>query len=210
MSRLLYIQTSPRGERSYSNRVGDAFTEAYQKSHSEDEVIVVNLFEKDLPPFDGPAVQAKYTILHGKKHTEEELAVWRRVEAVIEEFQAADKYLIAAPMWNFSIPYPLKLYVDNLVQPGYTFSYSPEEGYKGLVTGKPLCLVLARGGSYAGSADAEALDLQKRYLEIIFGFIGFTEIRSILVEPTLMQGPDAAKEQLEIAIHQALEWAVAF
>jgi len=210
MSRLLYLQTSPRGKRSYSNRVGDAFAKAYRKSHSADEVVTVNLFEKDLPPFDGPAVQAKYVLLHGQEHTLEEWGIWKQVEAVIEEFLAADKYLVAAPMWNFSIPYRLKLYVDNLVQPGYTFSFSPEEGYKGLVTGKPLCLVLARGGAYAGSAEVEALDLQRRYLETIFGFIGFTEIRSILVEPTLAEGPDKAREKLESAIREAETGAAVF
>jgi FMN-dependent NADH-azoreductase len=210
MSRLLYIQTSPRGERSYSNRVGDAFARAYRKSHSTDEVVAVNLFEKDMPPFDGPTVQAKYTIMHGKEHTEKELAIWKKVEAVIEEFLAADKYLVASPMWNYSIPYQLKLYVDILVQPGYTFSFSPAEGYQGLVTEKPLCLVLSRGGAYTGNSDAEALDMQKRYLETIFGFIGFTDIRSILVEPTLAGGPDAAEETLKAAVQQANEWAVGY
>ena len=210
MSRLLYLQTSPRGKRSYSNRVGDAFAKAYRKSHSADEVVTVNLFEKDLPPFDGPAVQAKYALLQGQEHTVEERGIWKQVEAVIEEFLAADKYLVAAPMWNFSIPYRLKLYVDNLVQPGYTFSFSPEQGYQGLVTGKPLCFVLSRGGAYTGNVDAEALDLQKRYLETIFGFIGFTDIRFILVESTLAGGPDVAEETLQAAVQQANEWAVGF
>jgi len=76
------------------------------------------------------------------------------------------------------------------VQPGYTFSYSPETGYQGLVTGKPAACIYARGGAYPAGTPAEAMDLQKRYLEVILGFIGFTDFRPILVEPTLQLGPE--------------------
>ncbi len=37
MSKLLYLQTSPRGERSYSTTVADAFIESYCEAHREDE-----------------------------------------------------------------------------------------------------------------------------------------------------------------------------
>lgn len=56
-------------------------------------------------------------------------------------------------MWNFGIPYRLKQYIDILVQPGYTFSYSPEQGYTGLVN-KPAAVVYARGGDYSSKEAA--------------------------------------------------------
>ena len=149
------------------------------------------------------AVQAKYTILHGQKHSQEELDAWKAVEAVIDEFKSADKYVMAVPMWNFGIPYRLKQYIDILVQPGYTFSYTPEEGYKGLVTGKPIFIAYARGGEYPLGTDYEAFDLQKKYLELILGFMGFTDIRAVAVDPTLMGGPDVGKAKREAAIEQA-------
>ena len=203
MDRLLYLQASPRGPRSYSSRVAQAFLQAYHKENPTDEILTLNVFEKQLPPFDGLAVQAKYTILHGKEHTDEELTAWRDVEALIEEFKSAQRYLLSVPMWNFSIPYRLKHYLDILVQPGYTFSYSPEAGYQGLVTSKPLCIIYSRGGTYPPGSEHEAFDLQKKYLETIFSFIGFTEIKSIIVEPTLMQGPEIAQQTLQHAIEQA-------
>ncbi len=88
-------------------------------------------------------------------------------------------------MWNFGIPYKLKHYIDVLTQPGLTFSYSPSEGYKGLVTGKPAAVVYARGGSYPPGSGAEGMDFQKSYFETLLKFIGFTDIRPIVVEPTL-------------------------
>jgi FMN-dependent NADH-azoreductase len=96
-------------------------------------------------------------------------------------------------MWNFGIPYKLKHYLDVIVQPGYTFSFSPEEGYKGLMTGKPIATIYARGGAYGSGTGAESYDLQKGYLEHILGFIGFSDFQTILVEPTLVSSEDKEK-----------------
>ena len=210
MSKLLYIQASPRIQRSHSIAVADAFVASYEKEHKGDEIVTLNLFEASIPSFDGPAVQAKYTILHGESHSEQELQVWKNVEQVIEEFTSADKFVLAVPMWNFGIPYRLKQYVDILVQPGYTFSYSQEKGYEGLVVGKPLLVVYARGGEYPAGSEAEAFDLQTKYVELAFGFIGFKDIRSVVVEPTLQGGPELAKTQVAEAIDRVKEMAIDF
>lgn len=210
MGRLLYIQASPRIERSHSIAVANAFVESYKQARPEDEIATMNLFETSLPSFDGLAVQAKYTILHGKSHSEQELRAWKNVEHVISQFTSSDKYVLATPMWNFNIPYRLKLYIDILVQPGYTFSYSEDKGYEGLVTGKPLLAVYARGGEYPAGSEAEAFDFQSKYVELIFGFMGFEDIRSLIVEPTLQGGPDLAKTRVREAIERAKEMAVNF
>jgi len=199
MSKLLYIQASPRGKRSKSIAVADAFVAAYKAKHPDDEVIVLKIFDDPMPAFDGLVVQAKYTILHGREHSKEELRVWSEVEKVIEQFKSADRYILAVPMWNFSIPYRLKQYIDILVQPGYTFSYNETSGYQGLVRGKKMLVVYARGGEYAIGREGEAFDLQKKYIEMIFKFIGFEDIRSIVVEPTLMGGPDVAAAKVQDA-----------
>ena len=200
MSRVLYIQASPRGKRSHCIMVADAFVEAYKRKHPDDDIVTLNVFDASIPNFDGPAVQAKYTILHGKSHSKEELQAWKEVEKVIEQFTSADKYVLAVPMWNFSIPYRLKQYIDLLVQPGYTFSYSKDIGYQGLVVGKPMLVVYARGGEYPVGTEAEAFDLQTKYIELIFGFMGFEDICSVVVEPTLQGGPDVAEARRQAAI----------
>ncbi len=210
MSKLLYIQASPRGQRSYCIRTADAFIETYKKKNLDDKIVTLNVFEEDIPAFDGFAVQAKYAVMHGEKHTEQQLRAWKKVEKLIEQFKSADKYVLAVPMWNFSIPYRLKLYIDNLVQPGLTFNYSQEKGYEGLVIGKPLLVVYSRGGQYDAASGAESFDLQKKYVELISAFIGFKDVKSIIVEPTLQSGPDTAREKLAEAIEQAQKIAVDF
>ena len=208
MSRVLYIQASPRGERSYCIAAADAFIEAYRQKNPDDEIVTLNVFDTPLCDFAGFTLQAKYSIMHGQEHSKEELKAWGAVEKVIEQFNSADKYVLATPMWNFSIPYRLKQYIDILVQPGYTFSYSEDAGYQGLVKGKPLLVVYSRGGEYVG--EGAGFDLQSKYIELIFGFIGFENIRSLIVEPTLQGGPEVAKAKRKEAIEKAKEMAANF
>jgi FMN-dependent NADH-azoreductase len=203
MSTLLYIEVSPRKERSSSTTVAEAFLDAYQANHPEDTIDRLDLWAVDLPPFNGETINAKYAILHGQPHTDAQKEAWRTVEQIIERFKAADKYVISLPMWNFGIPYRLKHYIDIITQPGYTFSFSEEEGYSGLVIGKPVATIYARGGVYEPGTDAAAIDFQKPYLEHALGFMGLTDLRPILIEGTMMTGPDELKVNVEKAIDQA-------
>lgn len=210
MARLFYIESSPRKDRSVSIRVAKSFIDEYKKAHPGDTVDTLDLWKTDLPSFDGETINAKYVILHGEKHSDAQLKAWGPVEKIIDDFKSADKYIISIPMWNFGIPYRLKNYIDILVQPGYTFSFSPEKGYTGLVTGKPVVLCYARGGAYKTGTETEGLDFQKTYMELILGFIGFTDIKSIIAEPMLMSTPEEKNRIIAAAQEQARGMAANF
>ena len=210
MSNLLYINASPMGKLSYSAAVADAFVDSYCIKYPDDEIKTIDLFEKLLPAFDFAAASAKYKIMHNQQHTKNDRRIWDEIVKIIEEFKSADKYVMAVPMWNFSIPYRLKQYIDILVQPGYTFTVNADGSYKGLVGDKPVFIVYSRGGEYPAGTAAEAFDLQKRYFELILGFMGFSDIRSLIVEPTLAAGSDIAKQRKEVAIEKARQLAKEF
>ncbi len=208
MAKLLYIESSPRKERSKSIMVAKAFIDKYTVEHAGDEVVAIDLWEKKLPEFDGYTIDAKYQVLHGQGLDANQQAAWQAVVDICDEFKSADKYLFSLPMWNFGIPYKLKHYIDVLAQPGQTFSFDPATGYCGLVTGKPVAVVYARGGAY-GTDASKGMDLQKGYMDLLLGFIGFTDIRSIMVEPTLAAPKDVAKTEAA-AIAQAIRIAAGF
>lgn len=208
MEKLLFIQASPRGQRSYSLSAAREFVSAYEQSHEGVEVVKLNLFEMNLPSFDGPAIEAKYAIMHSESPGEQQQLAWKTVEQLIEQFKSADKYVFAVPMWNFGIPYRLKQYFDVIVQPGYTFDVD-ESGYVGLVEDRPVFIAYARGGDYPPEK-AEQVDYQKRYMELILGFVGLSSIQSVIVQPTLMQGPESAQQKLQQAIEKAREIALGF
>jgi FMN-dependent NADH-azoreductase len=206
MSRLLYIESSPRKKRSSSIEVAHVFLDEYQKTHPSNEIRTLDLWDMQIPRFDGDIIDSKYAILHGQAHTEAQRKAWRAVEQTITEFKNANQYLISLPMWNFGIPYVLKHYIDVIVQPSYTFSYSSSEGYKGLVTGKPVILIYSRGGGYGPGTGGESLDLQKTYMESVLKFIGFTDIKSIIIEPTLTT-PEKKAETVQKAKDEAIKIA---
>jgi FMN-dependent NADH-azoreductase len=165
-------------------KVADAFAATYKAKHPADKVEILNLFTANLPSFDGLTIQGKYNIMHGKEFSPEQKKAWEAVVKIIEHFKSFDKYVLAVPMWNFGIPYRLKQYLDVIIQPTYTFNVS-DKGYEGLVKNKPAVVIYARGGSYDKGTPSEAYDMQTKYLELALGFIGFTNIQSILVDPTL-------------------------
>jgi FMN-dependent NADH-azoreductase len=210
MANLLYVKASPRGDRSYSGAVANAFLDAYTQTHPDDHVTTLDVFDGDLPPFDFEAVTAKYKIMHGKDHSDQDKQIWGNIVSVIEDFKAADKYVLAVPMWNFSIPYRLKQYLDILIQPGHTFAVTEDGNYEGLVTGKSVFIAYSRGGAYPAGTEMEAFDFQTKYLELALGFMGLTDVRTVVVEPALMNGPEAAAKAKADAIGKAKDIAKTF
>jgi FMN-dependent NADH-azoreductase len=193
MARLLYIEASPRKDRSSSIAIAKAFIETYSENHNNDLVETIDLWQTPLPEFNGEVINAKYAIYHSREFSGAQKQACGAVEKIIARFVAADKYLFSLPMWNFGIPYKLKQYIDLIVQPGYTFSFDPEEGYRGLVTGKPVAAVYSRAGAYGSGSGMGNYDLQKTYLETVLGFIGFGDFQSMVIEETL--GPAEVKNK---------------
>lgn len=202
MAKLLYIEASPRKERSASIEVSKAFLDTYAATHPADQIEKIDLWSLPLPEFNGYVLDAKYAVLYGEQHTPEQAKAWGDVVGMFEQFKSADKYLISLPMWNFGIPYKLKHYIDVISQPGLAFSHTPEEGHRGLVTGRPITVIYARGGEYHSGSGAEAFDLQRRYMELWLGFIGFVNIRSIIVEP-MLYAPEVVASAKTIAKEMA-------
>ncbi|AFT68212.1 MAG: FMN-dependent NADH-azoreductase [Cycloclasticus pugetii] len=201
MSKLLYIQASPRGERSSSTDVANTYIRAFKSVSADNTVTTLNIWDMNLPEFDGDRLNAKYSVLHGQNPNEAEALAWQQIVTLIEQFKNADCYLLSVPMWNFSIPYKLKHYIDIITQPGLTFSVNPETGFFGLVTGKPVTAIYSRGGEYS-TPEAKGMDFQKTYLEMALGFIGFREINSVLIEPTLAD-PNSVNNAIAIAKEKA-------
>lgn len=208
MSSVLYIKASPRGYRSHSISVADAFMETYQETNVTDLVTTKNLFEEELPPFDGPALQASYNVMRGLTHDQEQIKAWRIVQNYVDELKACSKIVMAVPMWNFSIPYRLKHYLDLVVQPGLSFGVN-ESGYFGIIEDKPVFIVYARGGQYPSGSAAAGMDHQRPYLEMILNFMGLKDLRSVCVEGTLSSEAQVA-EILSGAIAKAREIARIF
>jgi len=200
MANILHVQASPRGRQSVSTQVADSFLNAYRQGHSDAKIDLLDVFAEDVPEFTAPAATAKYAILVGSKPGGAAAAAWERVIEVVDRLKVAELIVISSPMWNFSIPYRLKQWIDVIVQPGLTFTFSPEQGYRPLLLAKTAVLILTRGGEYG---DGGEMDMQTPYLRAVLGFVGITDIHMIIIEPTLAGGAKVSREKLQQAIARA-------
>ena len=128
MSRLLFIQSSPRHAQSKSTQIAQAYLSALSKSNPDLSVDVLSVWETELPVFDGDKVAAKINVMQGKEHSESEKTAWDQIVGIANRFISADRYLLAVPMWNGGIPYPLKHYIDVIHQPGLLWGLKPGHG----------------------------------------------------------------------------------
>jgi FMN-dependent NADH-azoreductase len=209
MAKLLHILASPRVE-SYSTRVAKAFLDSYRQAQPGDYIEVLDLAHANIPPFLAPQAKAKYTVMAGQPPRNDAETAWQPVIETIDHFKGFDKYVISSPMWNFGVPYRLKQYIDVIVQPSLTVAFSPEKGYTGLVAGRPLMLILARGGQYHTGNPLETFDFQESYLRCVFGFIGFTDIRTVYIQGTLQNEPEQVEADTRKAVAEASDAAMEF
>ena len=94
MARLLYVEASPRKDRSASIEVSRAFLEAYRAAHPDDDIETLDIWASDLPSFDGEALAAKYAGLSGVALTARQKTVWDDIRRLAAGFLAADKLLL--------------------------------------------------------------------------------------------------------------------
>ena len=189
---ILHVTSSARGNASYSNRVAAQVIDEISARNPGATVVVRDLAHEPLPHIDEDFVAA--TRSPAGPQTERQRAQRAQSDVLVDELVASDVVVIAAPMINFTIPSNLKAWIDYVARAGRTFSYS-EKGPQGLVTGKQVILVVARGGIYAQN---NALDFQVPYLKGVLGFLGMTDVEVIEVEGTAY-GPEAAEKAVAAA-----------
>lgn len=191
MSKVLYIKANIKNEgESKTFKVSDSFVEEYKNNNPQDEVIILDLYKEkidflrpeDLGEIFGPKDE------DSKKH---------HILKYAYQFAEADKYIIAAPMWNLSVPAIVKAYIDYVSVAGITFKYT-EEGPVGLLNNKKAVHIVSRGGEY-GNAPYEMGD---RYLRTILGFFGINDIETIAIENVDVIGADV-QEKIQEGIEKS-------
>ena len=208
MKKLLHIIATPRTEESRTLKVSASFLEEFSKSHPDWVVEELNLTKEELPSLTIKRVDGKYMLLGGKELSGQFRAAWQEIIQHIERFLSADAYLISTPMWNFSIPYILKQYLDIIVQPKYLFQYTKTGAVEGLVKNRKMAVIISRGGEYT-SPESAPLDLQEPYLRTIFGFVGIKDIQFVIAQPMDM-GEKVQVQKIQEAQSKAREIAAKF
>jgi FMN-dependent NADH-azoreductase len=114
---------------------------------------------------------------------------------LINELMAADRLIIALPMYNFTVPSMAKAWIDHVARAGVTFAYT-EQGPKGLLKDKKVYLVTTMGGVHETCAN----DFLRPYIKLIMGFLGLADVEIITAS-----GLNLGSEQREAELNATLE-----
>jgi FMN-dependent NADH-azoreductase len=194
MSNILLITSSPRSA-SYSTKVARALAEKLVSVEPNASLTVRDLARDPLPHIDDSFAAARDVPPENLTPAQKETLALS--DKLLQELFAADTIIIAAAMFNFGIPSNLKAYIDHIARPRVAFRYS-EKGPEGLVKGKKVYLVVARGGMYS-EGPMQQFNFQDTYLRAVLGFIGLTDIELITVEGVAF-GPEAANRAVSNAL----------
>jgi FMN-dependent NADH-azoreductase len=209
--RLLNIESSPRGLKSASIAISNAFIEAYRQVCPEVLVDTLNVWDEKLPDFDQEAIGAKYKGVNKEPMDPAERAVWDKIQELAARFQRADRIVLGVPMWNFAYPYKLKQLIDLSSQRNMLFTFDGKK-YGPLLKTPRALVVYARGGIYAEDSvtPASHFDHQKAYFDFWLNFVGVKEVWSLVVESTTWGGKEKGEESIARGKKEAAKLATDF
>ena len=188
---VLLVTASARRADSVSRRFASEMLDELHKQHTHVKVVERNV-SVGLPFVDETWVSANFT--PAEQRTEMQKAVLVGSDTLVAELEQADVILVAAPIYNFSVPATLKAWIDQIARVGLTFNYT-SNGPVGALQGKKAYLLFASGGTELGSE----IDFASGYLRHIMGFIGIDDVALISAERF-----DESNEQATQAIRQQI------
>ena len=172
---LLQIKSSLFGDAGQSSRLADEFVAALLERNPGAELVVRDLVGDPVPHLDAARLAA-----FGAKSdaTPEQRAMVAYSDVLIAELRRADVLVLGLPMYNFGVPSQFKAWYDHIARAGITFRYTETGEAQGLLTGKKAYIFAARGGEYAASGN----DWQARFVRVILGFIGISDVQFVFAE----------------------------
>ncbi|SIS84250.1 FMN-dependent NADH-azoreductase [Roseivivax lentus] len=184
---VLRIDTSARREGSISRRLTDRVIDRL----AAERVITRDLAEP-LPAVNEDWIGANFT--PEADRSADQKAALALSDDLIAELRAADTLVIGLPIYNFGAPVSFKTWIDLVARAGVTFRYS-EAGPEGLLEGKRAILVVASGGTEAGST----IDFASTYARHVLGFIGITDVDIVTADQLAIE-PEATIRAAEAQI----------
>jgi len=185
MAKVLYVKANPKNnEESRTFRISEHFINEYKKAHPEDEIIELDLYKENIHFLSREEIN---TIMSKDKSNLKDHPVLKYTY----QFAEADKYVIATPMWNLSIPAILKAYFDYITVTGITFKYT-ENGAVGLLKNKKAVVIMSTGGEYL-TQPFDQWNFASTYVTTMFKFFGVEDVSLIAAQRLDIIGEDVEK-----------------
>jgi len=199
--KILVVSYLPRGERSHTKKLLDAFLETVDGQETEHLDLLTDLPDVFLPENLNSYIMRNYL---GNSLSEAETAGMAKMDRMTRQLKNADAVVLAFPMHNFSTPAPVKAWFDSVMQKGETWTPG-DSGYVPLMTGKKALVLISSGGIYEG--DTAGYEHAVSLARAEFGLMGF-EMQAVMASGTnLLPDPEkAVAEKQEEVRTIAKEW----
>lgn len=191
MKNILVITASMFGQVGQSSQLVNRTLEQLHQRYGETRISHRDLAAEPVPHLDAERFGAFLTDAGERNGDQQQVVDYS--DSLIQEIQDADIIVMGVPMYNFGIPSALKAYFDHIARAGVTFRYTAN-GPEGLLADRPVYILAARGGIYAGTPN----DSQTPYIRSFLGFLGLKDVHFIYAE-----GLNMGEEQKENALQKA-------
>jgi FMN-dependent NADH-azoreductase len=128
-----------------------------------------------------------------EQHTPEMREATAYAKGLTEEFLSADRYVLSMPMRILNVPSQFKAYVEHIFHEGAVFRVGPG-GYEGLLGGRKVVCITARGGDYRRGSPIERFDVLEPYIRGVFEFGGVSPADISVINVHATFGPPEVRE----------------
>jgi FMN-dependent NADH-azoreductase len=184
--KTLIVKYIPRGERSNTKKLLDAFREEISISDVEE----LDLLD-DVPDMllDNNLLAYINRNILGQEFLPKEEKLLSKMDRMAAQLKSADIVVVAFPMYNFSMPAIVKAWFDSVIQKGVTFGERNDDHMVISNAGKKALTLISGGGLYSNESSSSgrrgehALSLSN----LEFEYMGYSDVRGILAEGMAMK-----------------------
>jgi FMN-dependent NADH-azoreductase len=177
MKNILVINSSLKNKSSHSKTLADFFIKNWMEKFPQDKVIHRDVGQDIIPHL------TEESIIDFSSTDQTAVAKPSRKlsDKLIDELQNADRIVLAAPMYNFTIPSTLKSYFDYVVRVGKTVGYNDKGAY-GMIQDKPVLVITTGGGNH----DNSDRDFQAPLVKQLLNYIGLKDVTFVRAHGLLL------------------------
>ena len=170
MSTVLHIDCSARTAASVSRRLSQTVVDQLSRLEPGLQRVRRDLGAEAPLPVNNTEAEAFF--VPPAERSAGQIAALAASDTLVEELLAAEILVLGTPMYNFNVPASLKAWIDYVVRPGKTFRRVANGKLEGLCGDKEVYVCTASSGKSIGTE----LDHLRPYLDVIFGFIGISDV----------------------------------
>lgn len=168
MSVLLHVDCSPFPAAT-TRTLANSFVDAWRARNPAVSVVKRDIGMQPVPHVSAAFAESIFTPPDHHSAAMRDAAAY--ANGLTTEFLAASRYVISMPMRILNVPSTFKAYVEHIFHRDKVFKVT-STGYEGLLAGRKVMCITARGGDYRAGSTMQRYDIQEPYLRALFEFCG--------------------------------------